>query len=114
MYKINDSAVWMIRNPLKRPSRFYISILMLMIGLGWLWSGPGGLDGNPQAALAASDPVIAAAGDIACDPASSGFNGGNGVLTRCRQKYTVACTRDGHIENASCFFGITLIVSMPD
>jgi acid phosphatase type 7 len=36
----------------------------------------------------ASDPVIAAAGDIACDPAISGFNNGAGTLTRCRQKYT--------------------------
>lgn len=33
-------------------------------------------------------PVVAAAGDIACDPASSSFNGGDGVPTRCRQKYT--------------------------
>jgi hypothetical protein len=35
-----------------------------------------------------SYPVIAAAGDIACDPASSAFNGGNGISTQCRQKYT--------------------------
>jgi hypothetical protein len=32
--------------------------------------------------------MIAAAGDIACDPAISGFNNGLGTLTRCRQKYT--------------------------
>lgn len=32
------------------------------------------------------DPVIGAAGDIACDPASSSFNGGNGTSTNCRQK----------------------------
>jgi hypothetical protein len=37
---------------------------------------------------AAGDPVIAAAGDIACDPASSSFNGGLGTSTSCRQKYT--------------------------
>ncbi len=35
---------------------------------------------------AASDPVIAAAGDIACDPADVFFNGGNGTPTNCRQK----------------------------
>jgi hypothetical protein len=37
---------------------------------------------------AAADPTIAAAGDIACDPAVSGFNNGLGTVTRCRQKYT--------------------------
>jgi len=37
---------------------------------------------------AAGDPVIAAAGDISCDPANTGFNGGAGVATRCRQRYT--------------------------
>jgi calcineurin-like phosphoesterase family protein len=39
-------------------------------------------------ANAAADPVIAAAGDIACDPADIGFNGGLGSATRCRMKYT--------------------------
>jgi chitodextrinase len=34
------------------------------------------------------DRVIAAAGDISCDPASSSYNGGLGTATRCRQKYT--------------------------
>jgi len=43
----------------------------------------------PEASLsAASDPVIAAAGDIACDPASSSFRSGNGTSTSCRQRYT--------------------------
>ena len=37
---------------------------------------------------ASSDPVIAAAGDIACDPADPNFQGGNGTATRCRQKFT--------------------------
>ena len=41
-------------------------------------------------ASADSDPVIAAAGDIACDPQDSGFNGGNGSTTRCHEKYTGA------------------------
>ncbi len=35
-----------------------------------------------------SHPVVAAAGDIACNPGSSSFNGGNGTATNCRQKYT--------------------------
>jgi chitodextrinase len=34
----------------------------------------------------AGDPVVAAAGDIACDPSNSNFNGGNGVSNSCRQK----------------------------
>ena len=38
---------------------------------------------------AAGDPVIGAAGDIACDPTSSHFNGGLGDgSSSCRQKYT--------------------------
>jgi acid phosphatase type 7 len=41
----------------------------------------------PARALAA-DPVIAAAGDIACDPASDYFNGGAGDATHCREQAT--------------------------
>ena len=33
-----------------------------------------------------SDPIIAAAGDIACDPSDGSFNGGNGTANNCRQK----------------------------
>ncbi|HEX7248605.1 MAG TPA: IPT/TIG domain-containing protein [Actinomycetota bacterium] len=45
--------------------------------------------GLPQReAVAVGDPVIAAAGDIACDPASGAFNGGLGTANRCRQLYT--------------------------
>jgi acid phosphatase type 7 len=36
----------------------------------------------------AQDPVIAAAGDIACDPESEFFNSGNGTGNLCRQKET--------------------------
>jgi hypothetical protein len=32
------------------------------------------------------DPIIAAAGDIACDPSDGNFNGGNGTSGSCRQK----------------------------
>jgi chitodextrinase len=42
----------------------------------------------PVATAHAADPVIAAAGDIACDNQDAGFNSGNGSATRCRQKYT--------------------------
>ncbi|MEX1264287.1 MAG: IPT/TIG domain-containing protein [Actinomycetota bacterium] len=44
---------------------------------------------QPSASAGVSaDPVIAAAGDIACDPASNKFNGGLGTATECRQMYT--------------------------
>ena len=34
------------------------------------------------------DPVIAAAGDVACDPGFTYFNGGAGTTSWCRQRYT--------------------------
>ena len=46
------------------------------------------VDPNSLVRAASSDPIIAAAGDIACDPADSTFQGGNGTGLRCRQKYT--------------------------
>ncbi len=39
-------------------------------------------------AFSGSDPVIVTAGDIACDPGSSKFNGGNGDSQNCRMLYT--------------------------
>lgn len=36
----------------------------------------------------AGDPVIAAAGDIACDPSTAAFNGGAGTAVACRQQST--------------------------
>jgi hypothetical protein len=33
-----------------------------------------------------NDPVVMAAGDIACDPDNGSFNGGNGTSSACRQK----------------------------
>src|SRR5207244_2580909 len=39
-----------------------------------------------RAGAAGSDPVIAAAGDIACDPADPKYNGGDGTATHCRQR----------------------------
>ena len=40
------------------------------------------------AAAHVSDPMIAAAGDIACDPSSHDFHGGNGTSSACRAKAT--------------------------
>src|SRR3954447_16686344 len=44
--------------------------------------------GPSRAVAQANDPVIAAAGDIACDPADRSFNGGAGTATECRQAAT--------------------------
>src|SRR5664279_3941289 len=59
-------------------------VLVASLALAWLVVAP------PVArqASAAGDPVIAAAGDIACDPADAHFNGGNGTLNVCQQKVT--------------------------
>jgi hypothetical protein len=39
-------------------------------------------------AAASSDPKVAGAGDIACDPANSNYNAGKGNSANCRQLYT--------------------------
>jgi hypothetical protein len=41
-----------------------------------------------DAEAAVGDPVIVAAGDIACPNNIAAYNGGNGTATQCRQKYT--------------------------
>ena len=41
---------------------------------------------GPTPPASASDPVLMAAGDIACDPLSSSFNGGLGTSGSCRQR----------------------------
>ena len=43
---------------------------------------------SPAGPATATDPVVAAAGDIACDPTDIAFNGGLGTSTRCREQYT--------------------------
>ncbi len=41
-----------------------------------------------QSATASAAPIIAAAGDIACDPEDVSYNAGEGTATRCRQRAT--------------------------
>ncbi len=48
-------------------------------------TGPLGVLRTPTAS---ADPVIAAAGDIACAPDDPAYNGGEGTATRCRQRAT--------------------------
>lgn len=43
---------------------------------------------HDEAATAATAPVIAAAGDIACAAGDPDFNGGNGTATRCHMRAT--------------------------
>lgn len=58
------------------------------MGLTWLLLGAAE-PGNPSKVTSlTSAPVIAAAGDIACDPDHPSFNGGTGTSTSCRQQYT--------------------------
>jgi len=49
---------------------------------------PRGPEGASGRAGRASDPVVAAVGDIACDPSSASFNGGAGTATACAQLAT--------------------------
>lgn len=51
-------------------------------------AGPGVATPATDAAVSSADPVLVAAGDIACDPASPYFNGGAGDATHCRQRAT--------------------------
>lgn len=51
------------------------------------------------------DPVIAAAGDIACGSGDANYNGGNGTATACRQKYT---------SNLLVGAGLTAVLTLGD
>lgn len=68
--------------------KFRGAFLSLVLVLGVVFTPLFSAGRFAQKALAASDPVIAAAGDISCDPADTSFNGGNGTSAKCRQKYT--------------------------
>jgi len=70
---------------------------VILITLVWISFGSAKLAGTLAVALAASDPVIAAAGDIACDPASTNFNDGEGNPSSCRQKYTSDLLMDANL-----------------
>ena len=73
------------------------------LALGFLFTGflfagaafavPDGPAPSDAGNARARDPVIVAAGDIACDPESGGFNNGLGRATSCRQKYTAELVR---------------------
>src|SRR5215208_5115758 len=87
MQPITYPGVHTTRSNFYRRVRYLVSIVLLVTSLGLL-PGSGRSLNHMEVALADSDPVIAAAGDIACDPSSSSFNAGNGTSESCRQKYT--------------------------
>jgi hypothetical protein len=58
--------------------------LALLLTITWLTAVPTAV----QRVSAAGDPTIAAAGDIACDPLDSNFNGGVGTGIYCMQQAT--------------------------
>ena len=60
--------------------------------LGFSLGGGGGT--TKEAAAATGDVIVAAVGDIACDPADAHFNGGLGTSERCRHQYTSDLLRD--------------------
>lgn len=66
----------------------YSMVFMLFVGSLGLLPAPNKAIAEPKVAFASSDPVIAAAGDIACDPLHKDFNGGNGTSANCRQRST--------------------------
>ncbi len=74
--------------------KIYRFLLVPILIIGLLWTVPAALSRTPlglggsQLVAAASDPVVAAAGDIACDPANTAFKAGDGTSSACRQKYT--------------------------
>ncbi len=67
---------------------FYTLSITILMGLVWSLVVPGKLYGGRGIALAASDPMIAAASGIACDPTNANFNPGNGNVNNCHEKYT--------------------------
>jgi hypothetical protein len=66
-----------------------VTAVLLVVGLaaGGYWVGNQARQSSSRAATSA-DPAIAAAGDIACDPNSPSFNGGQGTATACRMQAT--------------------------
>jgi len=91
MYHIKGSIIRPVHIISRRGFRFYISLIGvtgLIVSLLVPLQGPGASNQNFDVAYAAADPIIAVAGDIACDPSNASFNGGNGSSGSCRQKYT--------------------------
>jgi len=88
MRYLSDSVRGLVRSSFNLRIGSFILVILIVFGSGGQLTGAGSLNSAQNVVLAASDPVIAAAGDIACDPTNSNFNNGNGSSGSCRQKYT--------------------------
>lgn len=75
-------------------ARLYLlgATMAMIVAVGLVSPANHGLNGTAHAASATTsgDPVVLAAGDIACDPTDSAFNGGKGTSTRCQELWTAA------------------------
>ena len=73
-----------------RRSQLRILATAVILSLCFAAAAPAAIPGSLRLApvAGAGDPVIAAAGDIACDPSNSSFNGGNGSSSSCHMRYT--------------------------
>jgi hypothetical protein len=69
-------------------SRGVVAVILAVLAVFGSAGGAGARPIHPIAAAATADPLIAAAGDIACDPSSSKFRNGNGTSSACKQKAT--------------------------
>ena len=76
-----------MRRTAVRQAKIFLAALMLL-GAG-LFAAVG-MPPHVPSAGAAADPVVAAAGDIACDPQNQSFNNGNGSGSACQQAATYA------------------------
>ena len=75
-----------MRTPPPSYSGSQVKVVLLIVTLAS--AGLVGLARVPDAEAAAGDPIIVAAGDIACPTNDVNYNGGEGTATQCRQKHT--------------------------
>src|SRR5918994_114101 len=72
-----------------RPPRQRPALTLLTVAAVCVAAGAVALAGTPEAsATHLGDPVIVAAGDIACPTSDVNYNGGLGTALQCRQKHT--------------------------
>ena len=86
-WDFGDGGISTQRNPVHRyeqPGLFSVT-LTITTGQGDVSTTKAD---HVQVTAPGSAPVIAAAGDIACDPSDVSFNGGSGTATACRQLAT--------------------------
>jgi calcineurin-like phosphoesterase family protein len=89
----NGSIIPPSDNVLRGRFWYYIPIILILMGLIWIllyqrMAATSSTNKSEAALAAGTDPVIAAAGDIACDPSNANFKDGEGSRLSCRQKYT--------------------------